>query len=90
MDTRIRYFGGGWRSDWNSDFPLALVWPNFMQVAGNVIALPLFMEVLHSFEAIFLGIYMYTWDRFRNPYTHWSLTIPIVAGAGMSAILLRR
>lgn len=68
---------------------LALVWPNFMQVAGNVIALPLFMEVFaFFFEAIFLGIYMYTWDRFRNPYTHWLLTIPIVAGAGMSAIFI--
>ncbi|MGE7824646.1 cytochrome ubiquinol oxidase subunit I [Paenibacillus sp. NPDC093718] len=68
---------------------LALVWPNFMQVAGNVIALPLFMEVFaFFFEAIFLGIYMYTWDRFRNPYIHWLLTIPIVAGAGMSAIFI--
>ncbi|MCV4234207.1 cytochrome ubiquinol oxidase subunit I [Virgibacillus sp. LDC1] len=68
---------------------LALVWPNFMQVAGNVIALPLFMEVFaFFFEAIFLGIYMYTWDRFRNPYIHWLLTIPIVAGAGMSAVFI--
>ncbi len=68
---------------------LALVWPSFMQVAGNVIALPLFMEVFaFFFEAIFLGIYMYTWDRFRNPYTHWLLTIPIVAGAGMSAVFI--
>ena len=68
---------------------LALVWPNFMQVAGNVIALPLFMEVFaFFFESIFLGIYMYTWDRFRNPYIHWLLTIPIVAGAGMSAVFI--
>ncbi|RJE87022.1 cytochrome ubiquinol oxidase subunit I [Paenibacillus sp. 1011MAR3C5] len=68
---------------------LALVWPNFMQLAGNVIALPLFMEVFaFFFEAIFLGIYLYTWDRFRNPYIHWLLTIPIVAGAGMSAFFI--
>ncbi|WP_141501720.1 cytochrome ubiquinol oxidase subunit I [Paenibacillus luteus] len=68
---------------------LALVWPNFMQMASNVIALPLFMEVFaFFFEAIFLGIYMYTWDRFRNPYIHWLLTIPIVVGAGMSALFI--
>lgn len=40
------------------------------------------------FEAIFLGIYLYTWDRFKNPYIHWLLTIPIVAGAGMSAVFI--
>ncbi|CAH0121683.1 Putative cytochrome bd menaquinol oxidase subunit I [Paenibacillus sp. CECT 9249] len=68
---------------------LALVWPNFMQLAGNVVALPLFMEVFaFFFEAIFLGIYLYTWDRFRNPYIHWLLTIPIVAGASMSAFFI--
>ncbi|MDI4646387.1 cytochrome ubiquinol oxidase subunit I [Cohnella hashimotonis] len=68
---------------------LALVWPNFMKLAGNVIALPLFMEVFaFFFEAIFLGIYLYTWERFRNPYIHWLLTIPIVAGAGMSAVFI--
>lgn len=68
---------------------LALVWPNFMQLAGNVIALPLFMEVFaFFFEAIFLGIYLYTWGRFRNPYMHWLLTLPIVAGASMSAFFI--
>ncbi|TBL69914.1 cytochrome ubiquinol oxidase subunit I [Paenibacillus thalictri] len=68
---------------------LALVWPNFMQLAGNVIALPLFMEVFaFFFEAIFLGIYLYTWERFRNPYTHWVLTFPVVIGAGMSAFFI--
>ncbi len=68
---------------------LALVWPRFMQLAGNVVALPLFMEVFaFFFEAIFLGIYLYTWDRFRNPYKHWLLTIPIVAGASMSAFFI--
>lgn len=68
---------------------LALVWPNFMQMAGNVIALPLFMEVFaFFFEAIFLGIYLYTWDRFRNPYLHWLLTVPVVLGAAMSAFFI--
>ncbi|WP_312094957.1 cytochrome ubiquinol oxidase subunit I [Niallia sp.] len=68
---------------------LSLVWPNFMQLAGNVIALPLFMEVFaFFFEAIFLGIYLYTWDRFKSRYTHWLLTLPVVIGAGMSAVFI--
>lgn len=68
---------------------LSLVWPNFMKVAGNVIALPLFMEVFaFFFEAIFLGIYLYTWDRFKKPLIHWLLSIPIVIGGGLSAVFI--
>ncbi|QDI90930.1 cytochrome ubiquinol oxidase subunit I [Salicibibacter halophilus] len=68
---------------------LSLVWPNFMQAAGNVIALPLFLEVFaFFFEAIFIGIYLYTWGRFKNPYLHWLLSLPIVIGAGMSAVFI--
>jgi cytochrome d ubiquinol oxidase subunit I len=68
---------------------LSLLWPNFMQIAGHVISLPLFMEVFaFFFEAIFLGIYLYTWDRFKNPYVHWSLSIPVVIGGGMSAVFI--
>ncbi|KAB8125916.1 cytochrome ubiquinol oxidase subunit I [Gracilibacillus oryzae] len=68
---------------------LSLVWPNFMQLAGNVIALPLFMEVFaFFFEAIFLGIYLYTWDRFKGKYTHWLISLPVVFGAGISAVFI--
>lgn len=68
---------------------LSLVWPNFMKLAGNVIALPLFMEVFaFFFEAIFLGIYLYTWDRFKGKYTHWLISLPVVLGAGISAVFI--
>ncbi|MBT2217027.1 cytochrome ubiquinol oxidase subunit I [Virgibacillus dakarensis] len=68
---------------------LSLVWPEFMQVAGNVISLPLFMEVFaFFFEAIFLGMYLYTWDRFKKPFTHWLLSLPVVIGGGLSAIFI--
>ena len=40
------------------------------------------------FEAIFLGIYLYTWDRFKNRWYHWYLTIPVVLGAGISAVFI--
>ncbi|HEY4624346.1 MAG TPA: cytochrome ubiquinol oxidase subunit I, partial [Solibacillus sp.] len=68
---------------------LSLLWPNFMQVAGKVIALPLFMETFaFFFEAIFLGIYLYTWDRFENQKKHLLLLIPVAIGASMSAVFI--
>lgn len=68
---------------------LSLLWPNFMELAGNVIALPLFMETFaFFFEAIFLGIYLYTWDRFENQKKHLLLLIPVAIGASFSAIFI--
>ncbi len=68
---------------------LSLLWPTFMRVAGQVIALPLFMETFaFFFEAIFLGIYLYTWDRFKNKWIHWILTIPIMIGSSASALFI--
>ena len=68
---------------------LSLLWPNFMQLAGQVIALPLFMETFaFFFEAIFLGIYLYTWDRFDNQKKHLLLLIPVAVGAGMSSVFI--
>jgi len=68
---------------------LSLLWPSFMKVAGNVISLPLFMETFaFFFEAIFLGAYLYTWDRFKKPIYHWLLSIPVILGAGFSAVFI--
>ncbi|WP_282943601.1 cytochrome ubiquinol oxidase subunit I [Paenibacillus sp. RC67] len=68
---------------------LNLLWPSFMQIAGQAIALPLFMETFaFFFEAIFLGIYLYTWDRFRNPWVHFSIVIPVIIGSSLSAFFI--
>ncbi|WP_248930564.1 cytochrome ubiquinol oxidase subunit I [Paenibacillus hamazuiensis] len=68
---------------------LSLLWPSFMQIAGQAIALPLFMETFaFFFEAIFLGIYLYTWDRFRNPWVHFAFVIPVVLGSSASAFFI--
>ncbi|MEG0261083.1 MAG: cytochrome ubiquinol oxidase subunit I, partial [Lysinibacillus sp.] len=68
---------------------LSLLWPQFMELAGQTIALPLFMETFaFFFEAIFLGIYLYTWDRFNNPKHHMLLLIPVAIGASMSAVFI--
>lgn len=68
---------------------LSLLWPEFMRLAGNVVGLPLFLETFaFFFEAIFLGIYLYTWNRFSNPYMHWLLTLPIIIGSSGSALFI--
>lgn len=68
---------------------LSLLWPKFMQLVGNVISLPLFLETFaFFFEAIFLGIYLYTWDRFKNPIIHWLTSIPVIIGSTLSAVFI--
>ncbi|KZE47755.1 cytochrome D ubiquinol oxidase subunit I [Brevibacillus parabrevis] len=68
---------------------LSLLWPTFMRAAGQTIALPLFMETFaFFFEAIFLGIYLYTWDRFKNRWLHFFLLIPVVIGSSASALFI--
>ncbi|TCT24553.1 cytochrome bd-I ubiquinol oxidase subunit 1 apoprotein [Melghiribacillus thermohalophilus] len=68
---------------------LSLLWPKFMETAGQVIALPLFMETFaFFFEAIFLGIYIYTWDRFKKPIYHFLLLIPVAIGSSASAFFI--
>src|SRR5947209_3770849 len=45
-------------------FELGLLWPRFMAIAGGVIGMPFSLEGFAFFtEAIFLGIYLYGWDR---------------------------
>lgn len=68
---------------------LSLLWPSFMRIAGQVISLPLFLETFaFFFEAIFLGIYLYTWDRFKKPIYHWLLSIPVIIGSSASAFFI--
>ena len=56
-------------------FELGLLWPGFMRFAGAIIGMPFSLEGFAFFtEAIFLGIYLYGWDRI-SPKAH------LVAGA---------
>ena len=53
-------------------FELGLLWPNFMKHAGPIIGMPFSWEGTAFFvEAIFIGIFLYGWDRV-NPYVHWA------------------
>ena len=45
-------------------FELGLLWPNFMRFAGPIIGMPFSLEGFAFFtEAIFLGLYLYAWDK---------------------------
>src|SRR6187431_1395316 len=45
-------------------FELGLLWPGFMELAGGIIGMPFSLEGFAFFtEAIFLGIYLYGWNR---------------------------
>ncbi len=51
-------------------FELGLLWPGFMEFAGPIIGMPFSLEGFAFFtEAIFLGIYLYGWDRI-SPRAH--------------------
>ena len=51
-------------------FELGLLWPKFMSWAGAIIGMPFSLEGFAFFaEAIFLGVYLYGWDRV-SPRAH--------------------
>ena len=68
---------------------LSVVWPPFMAIVGQVVALPFLIEVIAFFvEAAFLGIWLYGWDRFSTPVSHWLTSLPIVVAGPASALLI--
>lgn len=67
-------------------FQLSLLWPKFMALAGEAIALPLFMETFAFLvEAIFFGIYVYGKKWIKNPWVHWACSVPIAMASTASA-----
>jgi cytochrome d ubiquinol oxidase subunit I len=59
-------------------FEMGLLWPGLMGRFGDVLGLPFGFEGLSFFvEAIFLGIYLYGWDRMA-PRRHVAMLIPMV------------
>ena len=58
-------------------------------ISWDVITLPLFMETFtFFFEAIFLGIYLYTLDQFEKQKKHFLLLIPVAIKASFSALFI--
>jgi cytochrome d ubiquinol oxidase subunit I len=63
---------------------LGLLWPGFMRYAGAIIGMPFSLEGFAFFtEAIFLGIYLYGWQRI-SPRGHWLAGV-LVALSGVAS-----
>jgi cytochrome d ubiquinol oxidase subunit I len=63
-------------------FELSLLWPGFMKYAGAIIGMPFSLEGFAFFtEAIFLGLYLYGWDRISHRAHIASGMIIAVSGA---------
>jgi cytochrome d ubiquinol oxidase subunit I len=69
-------------------FELGLLWPRFMEWAGPVIGMPFSLEGFAFFlEAIFLGIYLYGWDRV-SPRAHLFAGIMVAASGALSGVFV--
>ena len=65
-------------------FELGLLWPAFMEFAGPIIGMPFSLEGFAFFlEAIFLGLYLYGWEKL-SPRTHVFAGIMVSIGGALS------
>ncbi|MCX9192413.1 cytochrome ubiquinol oxidase subunit I [Carbonactinospora thermoautotrophica] len=69
-------------------FEMGLLWPGLMATYGQVLGLPFAMEGFAFFiEAIFLGIYLYAWDRLP-PRQHVLSGLPVCVAGIASAFFV--
>ncbi|MGB7924259.1 MAG: cytochrome ubiquinol oxidase subunit I [Pyrinomonadaceae bacterium] len=69
-------------------FELGLLWPGFMGYAGAIIGMPFSLEGFAFFtEAIFLGIYLYGWQRVR-PRAHLLAGVAVAVSGALSGVFV--
>src|SRR5919106_704856 len=69
-------------------FELGLLWPAFMALAGPIIGMPFSLEGFAFFtEAIFLGIYLYGWNRI-SPRAHLYAGILVAVSGAASGVFV--
>jgi cytochrome d ubiquinol oxidase subunit I len=69
-------------------FELGLLWPRFMQYAGAIIGMPFSLEGFAFFtEAIFLGVYLYGWDRV-SPRAHLAAGVIVAISGAISGVFV--
>jgi cytochrome d ubiquinol oxidase subunit I len=70
-------------------FELALLWPGFLEKCGGVVGHIFGLEGFAFFlEAVFIGLYLYGWDKL-SPRAHWWCGVVIaVAGAASGVLIL--
>ena len=69
-------------------FELGLLWPGFMEYAGAIIGMPFSLEGFAFFtEAIFLGVYLYGWNRL-SPRAHWWSGVAVTVSGTISGVFV--
>src|SRR5258708_23938659 len=69
-------------------FEMGILWPGLLGTYGSVIGLPFPLEGIPFFiEAIFIGIYLYGWDRL-SPRMHMLSGIPVAVAGIASAFFV--
>ena len=69
-------------------FELGLLWPTFMEHAGPLIGMPFSLEGFAFFlEAIFLGLWLYGWDRL-SPVVHWLTGVMVAISGAAGGVLV--
>jgi cytochrome d ubiquinol oxidase subunit I len=69
-------------------FELGLLWPGFMAKAGSIIGMPFSLEGFAFFtEAIFIGVYLYGWNRL-SPVLHWLAGVIVAVSGILSGIFV--
>jgi cytochrome d ubiquinol oxidase subunit I len=69
-------------------FELGLLWPRFMAFAGPIIGMPFSLEGFAFFtEAIFLGVYLYGWQRV-SPRAHLAAGILVAVSGALSGVFV--
>jgi cytochrome d ubiquinol oxidase subunit I len=69
-------------------FEMGTLWPRFMETYGQVFGVAFALEGITFFiEAIFIGIYLYGWDRLP-PKVHLLTGVPIVVSGLLSAFFV--
>jgi cytochrome d ubiquinol oxidase subunit I len=69
-------------------FEMGILWPGLMGRYGSVFGLPFALEGFAFFiEAIFMGIYLYGWDRL-TPFRHLLTGVPVIVAGVSSAFFV--
>src|ERR1043165_9347376 len=69
-------------------FEMGLLWPNFMATFGDGFGLAFAIEGVSLFvAAMFLGIYVYGWDRL-SPRLHLLCGIPVVVAGFLGSLMV--
>src|SRR5215211_4327390 len=69
-------------------FELGMLWPKYMAITGAAVGHLFALEGYAFFvEAIFIGLYLYGWDRL-SPRAHWLCGVVIALSGMLSGVLV--